>query len=100
MLVVEADHPGWIQLLQLKQSGILEDVAKRYPELGLRGIVFRLSGQPVSLRGEPAKKAIEPELEPETEKEAKYHAAALDDIADPEFRALLASLKKTMQGKS
>jgi hypothetical protein len=99
LLVVEADHPGWIQLLQLKQSGILEDVARRYPELGLRGIVFRLSGQPMSLRGEPSKKAIEPEPEPETEKEAEKRAAALEEIADPDFRALLASLKKTMQGK-
>jgi hypothetical protein len=100
LLVVEADHPGWIQLLQIKQSSILEDVSSRYPELGLRGIVFRLSGQQVKIREEPAKKAIEPESVPETEKEAGIRAAALEGIADPEFRALLASLKKTMQGKS
>ena len=45
MLVVEAEHPGWIQLLQLRQSGILDEAARRYPELGLKGIAFRLSGR-------------------------------------------------------
>jgi len=45
LLVIEAEHPGWIQLLQMRQSGILAEVVRRYPELGLRGIVFRLSGQ-------------------------------------------------------
>lgn len=99
MLVVEAEHPGWIQLLQLRQSSILEDVARRYPELGLRGIVFKLSGQKAPARNEPPKKVEEPEPEPETEVEREQGARALEDIADPEFKALLSSLKKAMQGK-
>ncbi|MDA8425755.1 MAG: DUF721 domain-containing protein [Treponema sp.] len=42
-LIVEAEHPGWIQLLQLRQSELLASVQRRFPELSLRGIVFRLS---------------------------------------------------------
>lgn len=42
-LVVEADHPGWIQLLQLRQSQLLSSVQHRFPELELKGIVFRLA---------------------------------------------------------
>ena len=55
LLVIEAEHPGWIQLLQMRQSGILEDVARRYPELGLRGIVFRLAMHLQGLRVSPRK---------------------------------------------
>lgn len=42
VLVVEAEHPGWIQLLQFRQSEILAGVAARFPELALRSVVFRL----------------------------------------------------------
>jgi hypothetical protein len=106
LLVVEAEHPGWIQLLQMRQSGILEDVARRYPELRLRGIVFRLSGQGSARRAPlagvaaeetdsaPGAEAIGPAPDADTgaEKGAK-------DIEDPEFQALFSSLKKTMQDK-
>ena len=43
LLLVEADHPGWIQILQTRQSELLLAVQKRYPELNIRGIAFRLS---------------------------------------------------------
>jgi hypothetical protein len=96
-LIVEAEHPGWIQLLQLRQSTILEDVARRYPELSLRGIAFRLVGQSAPASA-PAIPKLEPSAEPETAEQAESGARALEDIPDPEFRALLSSLKKTMQG--
>jgi hypothetical protein len=99
LLVVEAEHPGWIQLLQMRQSNILEDAARRYPELGLRGIVFRLAGEPATARPAPPPIDEMPEPSPETEAEKIELARALEDISDPDFRALLASLKKTMQGK-
>jgi len=47
-LVIEADHPGWIQILQTKQSGLLSVVQRRYRELDIRGIAFRLSREPFS----------------------------------------------------
>jgi len=43
MLLVEADHPGWIQILQTKQAELLAVVQRRYPRQGIRGIAFRLS---------------------------------------------------------
>ena len=102
LLVIEAEHPGWIQLLQLRQSSILEDASRRYPELALRGIAFRLSGHAGATGASPAPRkeiaADEPLPEPDPEKAAEQ-ASALEGIVDPEFRALLKSLKKTMQGK-
>jgi len=43
VLLVEADHPGWIQLLQTKQSQLLNAVRRRFPEITFTGISFRLS---------------------------------------------------------
>ena len=46
MLLVETDHPGWIQILQTKQSELLAVAERRYPELGIKNIAFRLSREP------------------------------------------------------
>jgi len=50
VLQVEADHPGWIQLLQTKQKSLLETIQRRFPELSLTGISFRLSRSPTNPR--------------------------------------------------
>lgn len=42
MLRVEADHPGWIQLLQTKQRELLNEMRRLFPELEIRGISFML----------------------------------------------------------
>jgi hypothetical protein len=108
LLVIEAEHPGWIQLLQIRQSGILAEVARRYPELGLRGIVFRLSGHGGAgmARATPSGEAMpDPDSLGETESDSAAGNApmienlAAEDIKDPEFLALFSSLRKAMRGK-
>jgi predicted nucleic acid-binding Zn ribbon protein len=42
VLIVEADHPGWIQILQTKQAELLQAVQRYCPKLDIRGIAFRL----------------------------------------------------------
>jgi len=42
VLIVEADHPGWIQILQTKQAELLQAIQYRCPKLDIRGIAFRL----------------------------------------------------------
>jgi hypothetical protein len=48
VLVIEAEHPGWVQLLQTKQSQLLEYVQRKFPELHIQGISFCLSREPIS----------------------------------------------------
>ena len=43
ILIVEAEHQGWMQLLQLQQEHILEEIKRRFPELEIGGIAFTLS---------------------------------------------------------
>lgn len=42
IVYVEADHPGWIQLLQLRQDSTLRAIQAAYPEFGVSGLAFRL----------------------------------------------------------
>jgi hypothetical protein len=42
ILIVETEHQGWMQLLQLQQDKMLEETQQRFPDLGIRGIAFRL----------------------------------------------------------
>lgn len=41
IVIVEADHPGWVQLLQLDQKRILDTIKRSFPELGITGIAFK-----------------------------------------------------------
>jgi hypothetical protein len=118
MLVVEAEHPGWIQLLQLRQSEILEGVSSRFPELGLRGIVFRLGqmrgmGPGLEAHRPPgpfgpgavdrdrdeAARAERDQGEAQDADGSPRSPPSLEDIADPGLRSLLAGLKDSIEGK-
>lgn len=45
MLVVEVDHPGWLQMLRLRQDAILEAARKAAPQVSVEGIRARLGGR-------------------------------------------------------
>ena len=47
MLLVEADHPGWVQILQTKQAELLKAFQRHFPKLEISGIAFTLSRGPV-----------------------------------------------------
>lgn len=69
ILIVGAEHPGWIQLLQMKQESILARVQSEYPDLQVRALAFRLAdpregGEP----GPPAAKTQPEAPEPEPER--------------------------------
>lgn len=42
-LCVEVDHPGWLQVLLLKQEGILRKLRRAYPQLSIRGLRARVN---------------------------------------------------------
>jgi len=41
-LLLEVDHPGWMQMFQLKQKRILHRIQKKHPSLGITSVHFRL----------------------------------------------------------
>ncbi|MDR0403284.1 MAG: DUF721 domain-containing protein [Treponema sp.] len=60
LLLVEADHPGWVQILQTKQKELLENVRKQFPGFSITGIVLRLSHSRAD--PEPANPVPKPEI--------------------------------------
>lgn len=97
ILYVEVEHPGWIQLLQFRQAGILESVKRSYPELKLKSIMFRLA------KSAPADRGEKPVLEPEPVSVSsngmeKDMSRALDrafdeGTVDPEVKSMFQGLK-------
>jgi hypothetical protein len=99
IVIVEADHPSWIQLLQLRQEEILGSIKRGWPELQVRGVAFRLGNGRA-----PGKKAETPAPVPEGENEAaedaqspeeKAQAPGMAWIKDERLKSALERLKKS-----
>ncbi len=112
ILVVEADHPGWMQILQTKQASILEGARKRFPQLSISGISFRLAkgGSFTEVRlpdrpkadAAPAEKAesLPTDHEPAGEEETSPRVDPYAAIADESFRDLLVRLEKSIKTRN
>lgn len=50
ILLVETDHPGYIQTLQMYNSYIIRGMNKKYPELEIKTLSFRLKGTNFELK--------------------------------------------------
>jgi predicted nucleic acid-binding Zn ribbon protein len=44
-LIVEVDHPGWLQMFRLRQDALLEAARGAVPAVGLEGIRVRVGGR-------------------------------------------------------
>jgi hypothetical protein len=84
VLLVEADHPGWIQLLQTKQKELLNVIRRRFPELALTGISFRLSRQPMTETADQAAAKKIDTIANTDQAVIMDEAAAVDQIAGDE----------------
>jgi hypothetical protein len=43
IVVIEAEHPGWVQILQTKQDILLKSFQRKFPKLNIHGLSFYLS---------------------------------------------------------
>ena len=44
ILLIEADHPGWIQMLHMNQNYILKGLRRQIPDVEIKTLAFRLQG--------------------------------------------------------
>jgi hypothetical protein len=117
VLLVEADHPGWIQLLQTKQSELLTALRRRFPAEKLSGISFRLCKEGPRRTGAPTPPeekqplppadtapGVSPSAEPgppATENApTPKKKNGLDSIKDTRLREVLARLETALKGKN
>ncbi len=52
VLFIDVDHPGWIELLQLRKSFILRGIQMYAPELKVQTLAFRVGGKRGDVTGE------------------------------------------------
>ena len=102
-VIIEADHPGWIQLLQVSQDRILAAIQRKFPELSITGVAFRLAGDPTvpGLAPKAGQKssdspALEDFPEPEHTGLSEGISASIDSVQDESFKTLLSSLASTL----
>jgi hypothetical protein len=50
-VLVEADHPGWLQMISLKERGFVITLQKKYPSLGIARLRVRTAANPASISG-------------------------------------------------
>jgi hypothetical protein len=95
ILLVEMDHPGWKQILQTKQSKLLNDFRIRFPDQNISGISLMLcKGE--SQKVETFVAAAEEEL-PETEQIViESTAPDYDTIKDEDFKKTLKKLEQSI----
>jgi len=120
ILLVEMDHPGWKQILQTKQSKLLNDFRIRFPELDISGISLMLCRPDQIQRGEPEQGEIQTEKQTEDVNEGKDEAVStageqlkteqiniaekekpvgIEAIKDEEFRESLLKLGKSIAAR-
>jgi len=95
ILLVEMDHPGWKQILQTKQSKLLNDFRRRFPDLNISGISLML-GKGESQKVETLAVTAEEEL-PETEQAViEQTALGYDTIKEEDLKETLKKLEQSI----
>jgi hypothetical protein len=93
LLLVEADHPGWVQILQTKQKELLTEVQKQFPGFSTTGIMLRLSrlqAVPETANAVPGTEQNKPEeISPKNTEELSW-------TGDERLKTALEKLKKSI----
>jgi len=67
-LIVQVDHPGWVQMFQYNENRILKSIQKKYPELKIKAIKLII----VEKKAENIDEIIEEETAEITGEEYKF----------------------------
>ncbi|MCL2185011.1 MAG: DUF721 domain-containing protein [Treponema sp.] len=105
ILLVEMDHPGWKQILQTKQSKLLNDFRRRFPDLDISGISLMLgSSEPPEKQLDESSPSSVVDEQAAAEDTAVFYVkepvAGYDAIKDEDFREKLIKLGQTITEKN
>ena len=112
VLLVETDHPGWIQYLKFYQKFIINGLKMNLPDLKIHSLAFRVAGSDASLSNSyeevlaKSRKEMEKKFEKQEEELAKINGAALKNseknkaaagsTLPPELLAKFDSIRESM----
>ena len=102
ILLVETDHPGWKQILQTKQSKLLNDYRRRFPDLEISGLSFILgkgssTEEPNEIAEESPPVVINNVFAESSVSVDETAAQGLDAIDDEDFKKTLKNLEKSIK---
>ncbi len=95
-LIVEADHPGWVQMVMMSQSRILEQLKQHYPELAITGLHIRVAGDRAAVQAEVAPRAGGTQDRVPPPPPSADETQALDRIDDTDLRDVLERLREAL----
>ncbi|AEJ18176.1 DUF721 domain-containing protein [Gracilinema caldarium] len=106
ILFVEADHPGWIMILQSKEQDLLNRVRRSFPDLIINGISFRLS----KMRGSTQNNVDENTMSKVSVNDNSLNSEVVlqtqelskpnyERIQDPQFREALMRLEQSIRSR-
>lgn len=93
ILLVETDHPGYIQTLQMYNSYIIRGMNKKYPELEIKTLSFRLKGTNFELKDIKEKTNEEKYTEEEIESKTTIRSDLPEELK-MKFEELKKEIKK------
>jgi len=100
LVLIEMDHSGWKQILQTKQSKLLNDFRIRFPELDISGISLMLSSCEPQQEEETKVETVEAQIERpavvEQSRIIEELPKGLDAIEDENFKEMLKKLGETV----
>jgi hypothetical protein len=102
VVLVEADHPGWIQILQTREKDLLDTLRRRFPEQNITGISFRLSREPMELPAQPPAEPPPASISDADSNDAVGVAAGSDPyekITDERFKETLRRLEESIKSR-
>ena len=71
ILLIEADHPAWIQTFRIYQKYILNGLKRGVPDVKISSLAFRLRGSNVELHSQMTEEKIRSNIEERIQKEEK-----------------------------
>ena len=104
VLLVETDHPGWIQYLKMYQKFILTGLKMNLPNLKITSLAFRVTGQKVTLSDTyeqqlaKSRREMENQLENQEKELSKFDkkSQAPKSELPPELLAKFDSIRQSM----
>ncbi len=99
-LIVEADHPGWVQMVMMSQAQILRRLKQHYPELAITGLHIRVAGDRAAAQPEaPTSVGETPDhvpVAPPPPAPSADETQALERIDDSDLRDVLERLRQSL----
>jgi hypothetical protein len=101
ILLVETDHPGWKQILQTKQTDMLNDFRRRFPDMEILGISLILGFSKAEEENESEKDTAMTEAEIYEKPPAHEVPSAqdFDSIQDEGFKQTLLKLGQSISDR-